>query len=291
MNGVTVCITARNAEGTIAGSVRSALRALPPSGRVLVRDDGSTDGTAAAVARIGDRRLRILDDASPQGIPASRNALLEQVETPFVAILDGDDRAFPWRFSRQARLLAGGADLAFSTVIVRKPPIPLLKPQLLPFLSSEGIALALLLENPLMHPTLTGRTSVMRALDGYRSVAAEDFDLYLRASLEGHRLVRDTVPTVLYLRHAHQTTIDPDWIRSKTASTLVEEAFDDLGRRLLGFAPGWFSWRRAGFPRGGAPEGLETELRALLDAAAGLRPSEQRHLAGLVSFFRGKAAA
>ncbi|AND16866.1 polypeptide N-acetylgalactosaminyltransferase [Rathayibacter tritici] len=290
MNGLTVCITARNAEGTIGASVRSALAALPPSGRVLVRDDGSEDGTAAVVGRIADRRLRVLDDASPQGIPASRNALLEQVETPYLAILDGDDRALPWRFRRQGRLLARGADLVFSTVIIRKPPIPLLKPQLLPRLSSRAIALALLLENPLMHPTMTGRTSVVRALGGYRSVAAEDFDLYLRAVTAGHRLLRDTVPTVLYLRHAGQTTIDPAWIRSKSDSTLVAEAFADLGRRELGFAPGWFAWRREGFPPGRAPADLQVQLGALLDAAESLRPSERRHLAGLVASFRAHAA-
>lgn len=291
MDAVTVCITARDAEATIGGSIRSLLRALPPNGRILVRDDGSSDRTGDIVRRVGDSRVRLLDDRSPLGIPGSRNALLDEVRTPVLAVLDADDRAFPWRFRRQLGLLATGVDAVFSPVVVRKPPLPILRPQLFPALSTAAVPLALLLENPFMHPTMTARTDVVRGLGGYRAVAAEDFDLYLRACTAGHRLVRDSVPTVLYLRHSGQITVDPTWNRSKSDTSLVEEAFGRLGAQTLGFVPSWFAWRRAGFPRGGAPEHLTEQLEAVEASVRILRPLERRYLGSRLARIRSAVAA
>jgi len=289
VEAVTVCMTARNAEKTIGASIRSVLRALPRSGRVLVRDDASSDRTGEIVARITDPRLEVLADSSPLGIPASRNELLDRVETPVVAVLDADDRAFPWRFQRQIRLLEAGNDLVFSSVVIRKPPLPALRPQFFPSLASAASAVALLLENPFMHPTMTARTDAVRSLGGYRPVSAEDFDLYLRASTSGLRLLRDRVPTVLYLRHAAQTTIDPTWIQAKTANPLVQEAFEDLGVKTLGFVPSWFAWRRDGCPRGRAPEGLSDQLDAVQSSLRALRPSERRYLESRIARLRRAA--
>jgi glycosyltransferase involved in cell wall biosynthesis len=291
VDAVTVCMTARNAEATIGGSIRSLLRALPSTGRVLVRDDGSSDRTSEVVRRESDRRVRLLDDTRPLGIPASRNALLEEVRTPILAVLDADDRAFPWRFRRQVRLLSRGVDMVFSPVVVRKPPIPIPRPQLFPALSTAGVSLALLLENPLMHPTMTARADVMRGLGGYRAVAAEDFDLYLRACAAGHSLIRDSVPTVLYLRHSAQITVDPAWNRSKNDTSLVEDAFGSLGTKTLGFVPSWFAWRRAGFPSAGAPENLEEELEAVDAVVRDLPRPERRYLGSRVARIRSAVPA
>jgi glycosyltransferase involved in cell wall biosynthesis len=61
-----VVIPARNEEATIAPVVRAAL-AAPGAGTVLVVDDGSADGTAAAAERAGAQVLRTRLPASPTG--------------------------------------------------------------------------------------------------------------------------------------------------------------------------------------------------------------------------------
>src|SRR5439155_658034 len=60
--------------------------------------DGSTDGTAALLAGLGDRRVR--PDVRPHaGIAAARNAGLAAARAPYIAFHDSDDVALPGRLA------------------------------------------------------------------------------------------------------------------------------------------------------------------------------------------------
>ena len=56
---VSAVIPAHDEVGTIAAVVRGVTRALPEGAEVLVVDDGSTDGTAAAAEEAGARVIRL----------------------------------------------------------------------------------------------------------------------------------------------------------------------------------------------------------------------------------------
>lgn len=101
---VAVIIAARNMEGRIARSVRSALDQAEV-GEVIVVDDGSTDGTATAAqaADDGSSRLRVIVQPVNLGPSAARNCAIAASVAPILAILDADDFFLPNRF---ARLLA-----------------------------------------------------------------------------------------------------------------------------------------------------------------------------------------
>jgi len=90
----------------------SVLAALPPAAEVLAVDDGSTDGTLAALeARAAsDSRLRVL--ARPhRGVSAARNAALEAASGRLVFFVDPDDAVEPDFFSAMAGALdRDGAD-------------------------------------------------------------------------------------------------------------------------------------------------------------------------------------
>ncbi len=96
---VCVIVAAKDAAATIGAAVRSAL-AEPEVCEVILVDDASRDGTAAAAraASGGDPRLRILEQETNSGPAAARNAALEATSAPYVAILDGDDAILPGRF-------------------------------------------------------------------------------------------------------------------------------------------------------------------------------------------------
>lgn len=101
---VCAIIAARNAGATIARAVASAL-GEPECGEVVVVDDGSTDGTAAAARTADDHsgRLTIVRFENNRGPSAARNHAISVSRSPVLAILDADDFFLPGRL---ARLLA-----------------------------------------------------------------------------------------------------------------------------------------------------------------------------------------
>jgi glycosyltransferase involved in cell wall biosynthesis len=99
-----VVIPAFNAEATLGETLDSALGQTYPNVQVVVVDDGSTDGTAALVARYGPR-VELLRQANA-GLAAARNAGCEAARGEYIAILDADDLCMPERIGVQAELLA-----------------------------------------------------------------------------------------------------------------------------------------------------------------------------------------
>lgn len=278
---ITVIIPARNAAASVRTAISSTLRGLPAGSRVLLRSDGSTDATADAARSLGDSRVEVIESSESIGVAASLNQLLERVETPLVARMDADDIVLPGRWQAQAATLRAGADIAFTPVVNWFSGTPVVKPQRLEPIAHPLTPLVLLVDNPFMHPTMLARTAVLRDLEGYRPVPSEDYELWLRAAAQGVRLVRSTVPRVIYRRHPGQVTAQVAWRASRSKSSLVEESFLRLGELMLGFAPSWFAWRRDGFPIDSIPPRLGAELdelerRAALAPVRGRRPLLRR---------------
>jgi succinoglycan biosynthesis protein ExoU len=98
---VCVIIAAKNASGTIARAIRSALREDRVA-EVVVVDDGSTDETAATsrAADDGSGRLRVLSLDTNQGPAFARNHAIANSSAPLIAILDADDFFLAGRFDR-----------------------------------------------------------------------------------------------------------------------------------------------------------------------------------------------
>jgi glycosyltransferase involved in cell wall biosynthesis len=97
---VSILIPARNEERSIGRCVAGALAQAYPRLEVLVLDDGSTDGTAAALeAFAGDGRLRVLQGrALPPGWVGKCNAcqqLGEAAAGDWLLFLDADTAAQP----------------------------------------------------------------------------------------------------------------------------------------------------------------------------------------------------
>ncbi len=103
---VSVVMPVYNGERFIAESVRSVLASELAELELLVLDDGSTDGSAAAAraAAAGDPRARIVT-LPHGGVAAARNAGLREAHAPLIANLDADDVMFPHRLARQAAFL------------------------------------------------------------------------------------------------------------------------------------------------------------------------------------------
>jgi dolichol-phosphate mannosyltransferase len=117
---ISVVIPARNEVGAIAGTVRGAVEPLEREGidyEILVIDDSSTDGTAAAAGELAatNDRIRCYRSRYSQGFGLAVRAGLERFEGDAVAILMADGSDDPEDLVRYVRVLEDGYDCAFGS--------------------------------------------------------------------------------------------------------------------------------------------------------------------------------
>jgi len=98
---VDVVMPCFNAARYVGAAIASALEQVPPPARVIVIDDGSTDGSAGAILRYGAPVE--YHRQSNAGISAARNAGAARARAPFLAFLDADDL---WTEGSLARRMA-----------------------------------------------------------------------------------------------------------------------------------------------------------------------------------------
>lgn len=114
---VTVVVPAYNVERYLGACLDSIIaQSVWPRCRVIVVDDGSTDGTAAIADDYASRHQNLSVVHQPNAGPgagAARNHGLDLVETEFVLFVDGDDLLTPRALELLMTGLAGeGLDLA-----------------------------------------------------------------------------------------------------------------------------------------------------------------------------------
>ena len=76
--------------------------------RVILRDDGSSDGTAALIAHLQERYgawLQVLSADGNLGCTANVNRLLEATSAPYVALADQDDLWLPQKLEQALALM------------------------------------------------------------------------------------------------------------------------------------------------------------------------------------------
>jgi succinoglycan biosynthesis protein ExoU len=197
---VCVVVAARNASGTIARAIASALREAEVA-EVVAVDDGSTDATAATAraADDGSGRLKVLSLAENRGPAHARNHAIAHSAAPLIAILDADDFFLKDRFRRL--LDAEDWDLVADNIVFvdagraqAEPRVPDFEaaPR---FLDIEGFIAGNISKRGASRGETGFLKPVMRRafLDAhglrYREELrlGEDYDLYARALLKGAR--------------------------------------------------------------------------------------------------------
>lgn len=86
---VGVIITVYNLEHFVARAIESVLAQSHPPNRVVVINDGSTDGSLEVIQRYSD--ITVIDNTNNRGVLPSIIEGLRVLDTDIVAFLDGDD--------------------------------------------------------------------------------------------------------------------------------------------------------------------------------------------------------
>ena len=110
---VSVVIPAHQAERYVAEAIESVLAQTPLE--VIVVDDGSVDGTRAAVERFGEAVRYVFQERAGAGAARNRGARLARGE--YLAFLDSDDMVTPDGYARLlATLERSGSDFATGNI-------------------------------------------------------------------------------------------------------------------------------------------------------------------------------
>ena len=95
MAQIDIIVPLYNKEKTVARSIRSILAQTFTDWRLIVVDDGSTDGGPEVVKTFDDPRIVLLRQEN-QGPGAARNTGIKTATAEYLAFLDADDQWHPW---------------------------------------------------------------------------------------------------------------------------------------------------------------------------------------------------
>jgi len=231
---ISVLLPSLGAPKTLRTAVLSTLFALGPSDELLVQVSGSD--TAEVLSNIRDPRLRVFFSPTPMKVFEALNRLLAVSRGAFIGRMDADDISLPGRFQAQLRFLERNKlDFVFSNTIlfgkavkpfsfIPQPPIKL---------NHEESGLYLAFSNPFVHPTMLARRSALESLSGYSELAAEDYDLWIRAWTSGFRFSRMAGYGVLYRVHTAQVTQHPQFSQVARQEAKLSKSIVELQEQLL----------------------------------------------------------
>ncbi len=111
----SIVIPAYDRAGQIGRAIASCLAQGCADFEIVVVDDGSRDGTADAVAAVGDARIRCIRQANA-GASAARNTGARAARGAYLAFLDSDDEFLPAKLDRLAAAIDADTDGADRTV-------------------------------------------------------------------------------------------------------------------------------------------------------------------------------
>lgn len=187
---IDVVIPVFNGEVYIARALQSVQSQTLPVSRIIVADDGSTDGTIQAVEAVmhTDDRVTCLKLAHA-GVSAARNAGIAASSAPFIAFLDADDIWLPEKLERQIEAFErGGPETGFvhsSYFFINAQDERLTDHNVVPPKQRGNIFLPLLLEGYVLSGSASSvlvRRDVLDKAGHFdeRLFHGEDWDLWIR---------------------------------------------------------------------------------------------------------------
>ncbi|WP_367027404.1 glycosyltransferase [Methylococcus sp. ANG] len=179
---VTVLFPVYNGEQYLREALESLLTQTYRDFSLLAIDDGSTDSSLEILRSVKDPRLSVKINPTNRGLINTLNEGLELVQSEYIARMDADDIATPYRLEEQLAFmdahpdvgLCGGYYERFTDTesIVVCPPT-----------THEDISYALIFDNVMAHNTVMFRRSVLerhRLRYDPAFAYAEDYELWVR---------------------------------------------------------------------------------------------------------------
>ena len=231
--------------------MRSALQQTLREIEVVVVIDGPDPATRAALAGVGDPRLRIVELPERGGAPNARNAGARAATADWTALLDDDDEWLPEKLETQlalARQAATDTPILATCLLVRTPRAEFVLPRRLPE-PGEPLSEYLTMRRGLFHgdgfiqtSTIMAPTALLRRVpfDG-RLRRLQELDWTLRClEHEGVGLVYAPDPLVIWYADEHRPRVSFDapwreqfeWLQ-RSRSRLTPRAYAALSMSVI----------------------------------------------------------
>jgi glycosyltransferase involved in cell wall biosynthesis len=205
---LSVLVPAYNAADTIGEALESALIQRPAPFEVVVSDDGSEDDLDRVLVGFGER-VRVVRGPNG-GLATARNRAAAVARGELLGLLDADDVWLPGRAAALTSAAAARPDLSIITtdaVVVRDGRPDTDTYYDIRSFETEDQEAAILRSNFVFGAGAV-RSSALAAAGGYDPAArwAEDWDLWLRMILAGHRAGLVRAPLYEYRRRGGSLT-------------------------------------------------------------------------------------
>ncbi len=183
MPKISVILSAYNAQKYIKPAIESILSQTFTDFEFFIVNDASTDLTGNIISSYKDFRIIKINNQSNKGVAVSANECIEMAKGQYIARMDADDIARPYRFKVQSDFLDSNKDVGlcgswiktFGPIknYIHRYPV-----------SHEDIKFMMFTDNPFTQPGIMFRKSFFD-MHGLRynqdMFPAEDYDLWERA--------------------------------------------------------------------------------------------------------------
>lgn len=211
---VSIIMPAYNAGQYIKDAVDSALAQTYSNIEIVVVDDGSTDDTAAIMARYAaEKRINFIQQKN-QGVAAARNTALAVAKGEFVAFLDADDLFLPNKIEKQIGYLQAHPEcgVCYCDIFHFRANAPDKFLFLEQGMYSGDEVFERLLQRFFINPlSVVARRSAIDVAHGFNPQyrTAEDFDLFLRMAYAGVRFEHMPEKLAKYRMQSASLSYDP----------------------------------------------------------------------------------
>ena len=213
----SIVIPFHNQEKFCASAVASALNQTYDNCEIIAVDDGSTDKTLSILKKKFSNKILIISQEN-QGPSAAINAGIKRARGKYIFLCGGDDINHPERIQRQVmRMESNAIDLLFCVPNIIDSNGNILDDNIFPiFKNSLNISRTptlyelLICGNFLCAPSACIRANTFDQI-GYfdnRLIYTQDYDYWLRASLNNYRIEVDEHRLLNYRRHENNLSLN-----------------------------------------------------------------------------------
>lgn len=221
---ITVLMTVHNGRAYLAESVESILAQTCRDFELLIINDGSTDNSLELLRGYTDARIRLVDQQPNRGIHDTLNRGLREARGRYIAIMDQDDISMPTRLELLLARMEAQPELALCGSTIETfgdhPVKPWVK-----YFEPDALKVALLFENPICHPSVMLRRSLLEAhgLEYPPVPYAEEYSLWVTLARVS-RLANLPESLLRYRAHPKQVSRSRNEIQcASTHGVMVEQ--------------------------------------------------------------------